>query len=352
MLFDLRPKRRREEIFDREKEFKEIEQSLSSYPMVLILGIRRVGKSSILQAYLNENPGILIDCRELYAESGHLTKDDLIRELQSKAGTLRRITSKFKISLNLRFLNIEPRETSLREVFKELDRIGRETGKFIIAFDEAQYLRFYGSRGGKELLALFAYAYDNLPNLRLVLTGSEIGLLHDFLDITNYESPLYGRPAGEIIVEPFNRETSFEFLKSGFEEAGINVDEKEIESAVELLDGVPGWLVTFGVEYLREKDFEKAIQRTFEIARGLLMGELKELRGRSPRYIEILKAIALGYNRWSLIRDYLRVRGDRIPDPRLYALIENLKKMSWISEENETYRITDPVVATVLKNPK
>jgi len=352
MLFDLRPKRRREEIFDREKEFKELEKSLSTYPVTLILGIRRVGKSSILQAYLNENPGILIDCRELYAESGHLTKEDLIKELQSKAGLLEKITSKFKISLDLKFMTIEPRESSLREVFKELNKIGEELGRFVIAFDEAQYLRFYGSRGGKELLALFAYAYDNLPNLRLILTGSEIGLLHDFLDITNYESPLYGRPVGEIIVEPFNRETSFEFLKHGFKEAGAEISEEEIKKAVGLLDGVPGWLVTFGVEYLKDKDFEKAIQRTFKIARGLVIGELKELERRSPRYVEILNAIALGYSRWSLIRDYLRVRGDRIPEPRLYTLLENLKKMSWIIEENETYKIIDPVVATVLKNPK
>jgi len=350
VLFDLRPKNRREEIFDREKEFKDLEKSVEVYPMTIILGIRRVGKSSILRAYLNENPGILIDCRNLYAESGYLTKEDLIRNLQSKAGLLNKITSKFKISVNLKFLTIEPGELSLREIFEELNRIGEKTGKFIIAFDEAQYLRFYGSRGGRELLALFAYAYDNLPNLRLILTGSEIGLLHDFLSITNYESSLYGRPGGEIIMKPFDKKTSIEFLKYGFNEAKVEIDEEEIKKAVEILDGVPGWLVIFGVEYLKNGNFEKAIQRTFEIARGLVVGELKELKKRSPRYVEILKSIALGYNRWSLIRDYLKVRGDNISDPRLYALIENLKKMSWIVEEDERYKIADPVVATMLKS--
>lgn len=43
------------------------------YPLTLLLGIRRAGKSSILRAYLNENLGILIDCRELYAERGYIT---------------------------------------------------------------------------------------------------------------------------------------------------------------------------------------------------------------------------------------------------------------------------------------
>ena len=186
--------------------------------------------------------------------------------------------------------------------------------------------------------------------MRIILTGSEVGLLHDFLKITDYESPLYGRIAGEVVVEPFDRETSIEFLRQGFREARFTVPEREIKDAVELLDGVPGWLVIFGVEYLREGGFQRAIERTLEVARGLVMGELEELRRRSPRYVDILRAIALGYNRWSLIRDYLAVRGTRVPDPRLYALLKNLKKMSWITEEESIYRITDPVVATVLRD--
>lgn len=350
MLFDLRPKTRREDIFDREREFRELEKSLETYPITLLLGIRRVGKSSILRAYLNERPGVLIDCRELYAERGHLTREELVRELQSRVSLLGKLTSRFKVSLSLKFLTLEPRELSLREVFRELNDLGEKLGGFIIAFDEAQYLRFYGSRGGKELLALFAHAYDSLPNLRIILTGSEVGLLHDFLKITDYESPLYGRIAGEVVVEPFDRETSIEFLRQGFREARFNVPEREIEDAVELLDGVPGWLVIFGVEYLREGGFQRAIERTLEVARGLVMGELEELRRRSPRYVDILRAIALGYNRWSLIRDYLAVRGAKIPDPRLYALLGNLKKMSWVTEEGDIYRITDPVVATVLRD--
>ncbi|WP_297523746.1 ATP-binding protein, partial [Thermococcus sp.] len=317
MLFDLRPKQRREDIFDREREFEELEKSVETYPLSLLLGIRRVGKSSILRAYLSVNPGILIDCRELYAESGHITKEDLIRELQLKGTILQRLLSKFRISLDLKFLRLEPKEASLREIFRELNEIGEKTGKFVIAFDEAQYLRFYGSRGGKELLALFAHAYDSLPNLRIILTGSEVGLLHDFLGIDDYESPLYGRIAGEVYVEPFTPDVSKEFLKTGFREAGVEVSGDIVNRAVETLDGIPGWLVLFGVEYLRSGDFEEAIERTLETARGLILGELKELERRAPRYVEILRGIALGYNRWSLLRDYLNVKGMRTPEPRL-----------------------------------
>jgi len=45
VLFDLRPKQRREDIFDRKKEFEELERSISTYPMTLLLGIRRLAKA-------------------------------------------------------------------------------------------------------------------------------------------------------------------------------------------------------------------------------------------------------------------------------------------------------------------
>ena len=348
MLFDLRPKEKREDIFDREREFRELEKSVERYPITLLLGIRRVGKSSILRAYLNENPGILIDCRELYAERSHITKDDLIKELQSKGSLLQRISSRFRVKLNMRFLEVEPREVQLRDVFRELDKIGKKTGKFIIAFDEAQYLRFYGSRGGRELLALFAHAYDSLPNLRIVLTGSEVGLLHDFLGINDYESPLYGRVGGEVYVRPFDKEASKAFLRAGFEEAGIEVPAEDIERAVSVLDGIPGWLVLFGVKYLEKGDFDNALKASLEVARALVLGEMSELERRSRRYTQILRAIALGYDRWSLIREYLAVKGMKTPEPRLYELLKNLKKMGWIEERNERYFLTDPIVGLIL----
>jgi len=272
-----------------------------------------------------------------------------MREIQSKREPLQRTLARFRVKLNLRFLEIEPEEASLREVFRELNEVGEKTGRFITAFDEAQYLRFYGSRGGKELLALFAHAYDSLPNLRIILTGSEVGLLHDFLGIDDYESPLYGRVGGEIYVRPFDEKTSKAFLRAGFKEAGLDVPGDIIDRAGSVLDGIPEWLVLFGVKYLEARDFEKAMGATLNVAKGLLFGELGELERRSRRYMGILRAIALGYNRWSLIRDYLAVKGMRTPEPRLYELLKNLKKMGWADEENGAYKLTDPVVKLILR---
>ncbi len=47
----------------------------------------------------------------------------------------------------------------------------------MIVFEEAQYLRYSRINFG----SLLAYIYDNLLYLTVILTGSEVGLLHDFL---------------------------------------------------------------------------------------------------------------------------------------------------------------------------
>jgi len=39
----------------------------------------------------------------------------------------------------------------------------------------------------------------------------------------------------------------------------------------------------------------------------------------------------------------------KTPEPRLYELLKNLKKMGWVGEENGEYKLTDPVVGIVLR---
>ncbi|EEB73478.1 ATP-binding protein [Thermococcus sp. AM4] len=355
MLFDPRPKKRREELFDREKEIEELLNTRE--PLTLLLGIRRVGKSSLLRVTLNEvENGVYIDARKMYFDSGGwITSESLIREFERALNSLRgSVRGKvFETLGHVRGVSISglklelSRDARLSEVLEALNDVGA-----VIGVDEAQYLRFYGSRGGREFLALLAYAYDNLDNLRFVLSGSEVGLLHDFVGIDDYESPLYGRSHGEVVLRPFPRELSVEFLRRGFTEVGVDASDELIERAVEFLDGVPGWLVEFGRKYSETKDFEGSLEYVFRQARGFLKGELRELERRSPRYILILEAIARGQDRWELIRDYLALRGHNVPKSRLAELIRNLEKMSWIeadfSSGRKRYRIIDPVIERVL----
>ncbi|WP_335343153.1 AAA family ATPase [Pyrococcus kukulkanii] len=331
---------------------EELIKATKRYPLTLLLGIRRIGKSSILRVALDELNGIYIDARELYFESGgwisssslkkaierslNATKPKWRRELANTLGRIEGVkVSGVEIKLS--------RESYLTDVLLSLNEIGA-----VIAIDEAQYLRFYGARGGKEFLALVAYAYDNLENLSFILSGSEVGLLHDFLGTGDYNSPLYGRAYEEITVEPFSRDLSKEFLRRGFKEAGVKISEEEIEKAVNFLDGIPGWLVEFGYSYIHTKSFEEAMEKVLKKAEAMILGEVKELEKKSPRYSLILKAISLGLDRWKLIKEYIEVRAGEVPNSRLANLLKNLEKMGWIRKEKGRYRIIDPVVREVI----
>jgi len=328
---------------------------MEEYPITVLIGIRRVGKSSLLRAALNElsGLGLYLDARRLYAAGGGtispaVLMDEIGKVLLGKGrfGFLSGIKLE---SVNLAGIRLKPRETTIMDVLELLNGLGEKFGRVVLAFDEAQYLRFYGPRGGKDLLAGIAYAYDSLPNLGFVFTGSEVGLLHDFIGIDDYSSPLFGRVYEEVEVKPFLRELSEAFLRAGFEEVGLKVPEEEIKRAVDELDGIPGWLVEFGFNYWKGESFARAMEGTVERARTMIREELLELEKRSPRYSLILRAVAMGLSRWREVKDYVEAKNGPVTNARLSALLKNLEKMGWVMKENGEYRIIDPLVEKILK---
>ncbi len=123
----------------------------------------------------------------------------------------------------------------------------------------------------------------------------------------------------------------------------MSVPKEEIETAVEELDGIPGWLVEFGFHY------ERALDMTMRKARALIREELLELEKRSGRYSLILHAMAMGLTSWGMIKEYVEAKAGPVTNARLSGLLRNLKKMGWITRENRKYRIIDPTVERVLR---
>jgi AAA+ ATPase superfamily predicted ATPase len=70
MLFDPRPKSQRSALFDRDEEIKELKESVARSPLTFLLGIRRIGKTSVLKVALNEPkaPYVYLDLRILEEE--------------------------------------------------------------------------------------------------------------------------------------------------------------------------------------------------------------------------------------------------------------------------------------------
>ncbi len=342
MLFDERPKERREDLYDRERELEDLKKNIGR-PLIVLTGIRRIGKTSVLRVALNEldRPKVIIDARGLPENYGRLHLYSKLAEALSKSDN--RILRVLKRVKGVNILGVEVEITwkgrnmlVLTDLFDALDDIGA-----VIAIDEAQNLRGPLSR---EFIEAIAHAYDYCRNLTFILTGSEVGLLYDFLKIDDPVSPLYGRYYIEIKLERFSRRDSLRFLEQGFSEAGKSVPREIIERAVDLLDGIPGWLTFYGAKCLRGDCDPRSV---LEIAVNTALRELDNLLKNKPvRYRYVLKAIAEGRTSWNEVRRYLeQVEGKTISKSILHRVLRTLEKMSIIRE----YSFLDPVYREAAK---
>ena len=368
MLFSIAPKKKKSDLFNRESEYKKLEKDVQTGRIILLDGLRRIGKTSLLKVFLNENDyfNIMIDCRA-FEKNYRINKREFKRAIseeidkQIKASKFKKLLQNFSelgigeitIRLNSKLHTSDP---NLSEILTELNTVmEKKEKKFIIAFDEAQFLRFYG-KGGHELLQMLAYAYDNLDNILFILTGSEVGLLHDFLNVEDPDAPLYGRYINEITLKRFEKTKSIEFLKQGFAESNIKISDEEILKVVEKLDGIVGYLTMFGYGAITESDFDlkSNLFRTSEMAEKIVKKEVKTLIAKSPNYGYVLNAIAYGMNRYSKVKKYIDNNFTEISDTTLSKILLSLKKQSFIDFEynksQKLYFFPDPVIANVCED--
>lgn len=186
-----------------------------------------------------------------------------------------------------------------------------------------------------------AYAYDNLANVTFIVAGSEVGMLRDFLDVENPNSPLFGRYIHEIAVDRFSRELSREFLIRGFREEGLEPPMDAIDQAIDLFDGIVGWLVLFGKSYV------DGVRRFEDIKEAAVKLAMEELGRLSDRERWVLKAIAANNKSWGAVRQYVAERyGVVLPKSTLTRIISKLERMSIIRD----YEFQDPIYREAAKH--
>ena len=364
MLFDLRPKEDKKELFGREQELKKLLAALTSdCPLILLLGIRRVGKTSLLKVALKEcgQPHIYLDLRTL-AEEGY-SKVVLYRLLSEELSHLRPATKLRELLRTIRGIGVYGVKVeldwgrggaALSSLFKALNEWAKEKKKYLImALDEAQLLRcLTGGKGRIDFKSLLAYSYDNLSNLKFILTGSEVGLLMDFIGADDPKSPLYGRYREEVILERFDRRTSIEFLKAGFKERGLKVGADVLRKVVEKLDGIVGWLTYYGYEAVKRRSLDDGlVEEVFTEAKKIAEKEVEKVVQRSRHYRFVLKALGLGDKRWTEVKRTVEAwHGRPISNTHLTRLLEGLAKLGMVEKLNGSYHITDPIIRGVAKD--
>jgi len=367
MYFDLRPKTRLKDFYNREKELKELLRSIKEKdPLILVLGLRRYGKTSLVLTCLEEYkiPYIYLNCRLLPSLGPVSPKDLALLLTESFNKFLKRRKKYFKrikellerieeISIAGFEVRVKAPKAGYQTVVKILNSINELNEHIVIVVDEAQELRRLARY---RFDALLAYTYDHLPNITVVLTGSEIGLLYKLIHKEDPEAPLYGRAYHEIVLKPLTKEQSKDFLIKGFKQKGLNPPNWFINTAVKKLNGVIGWLSYLGYHTSKQRKFsQKTIEKTLQEASKIALAELERFLALRPlarkRYTTLLKEIALLEKAsWSKLYKLTQAEIGKIPKPTFNQLLRKLLEANLITKENNKYKITDPVLQYALKH--
>ncbi|MGC8674778.1 AAA family ATPase [Fervidicoccus sp.] len=357
MLFDPRPKVNKKDLYDFEKEFEFLKKNIGE-PLLVVSGLRRTGKTSLILSTLNDSdiPYVFFDMRSMpnsRRDLYHLLSEgltDFLTRISNKEKFYKSLTKMLKL---IRGISVDGFEVSLSwgkdraslvEILRALDESCAEYGiKAVIVFDELQRVT---GKLSVELANAIAYSYDHLRNLSFIVSGSEMGVLYRFFDEPN--APLYGRAYLEVKTRRLDKEKSIDFLKRGFEESKIRVNDEELEAAVDKLDGIIGWLTYYGYSRtMQNRDFESIWREAVTMARQELENFLKN-RVSAERYRAVLKFLANGEREWKELKKKMEDLEGRVLSERvLYDILITLRKYSIIDDQNN---FLDPLAEEAAKN--
>jgi AAA+ ATPase superfamily predicted ATPase len=321
-----------------EAELRELSDGLKWEKLVIVTGLRRYGKTSLILTYLNEEKldNIFLDCRLL--PPGMISMGSFLELLEAeltRKSWARRILSRVE-GISISEIGIRFKERDLNSLISALHAL---EGK-ILVIDEAQELR----RSRHRFDSIIAYAYDHL-DLKIILSGSQVGLLYRFLRVDDPEAPLYGRPFKEVRMRKLSDEEAMDFLRKGFEQAGMKVSDDILEEA-RRFDGIIGWLTYFGFSMISNRESVEIIERrASKLAISELEHALRIYGLAEARYREALKVIAtLERARWTQIKRGIEARIGKIPSNTLSSILSNLVDSGFLEKTEEGYKIADPVL--------
>lgn len=336
MLFDLKPKEDIKDFFGYREELRILINHLKdkNTRIILVRGLRRTGKSSLTRVALREAKvkSIIIDARELVSLSRKSFENKILEKLKKSKSLPEKLLEKISgVDVGIR-LNIK-NEQNLWDILK--------AWPITIVADEVQMLK------GTGVEAFFAALYDN-TDCKVIMTGSEIGLIDDFVGKNNPKAPLFGRAYSEIKMHSLEREQSKEFLRKGFVQLNKSVNEETLEKVVNELDGIIGWLTLFGNNTNQTKE-EIALKETVNQGKQLVYSEFETFLGSrisaKLRYTALIKIISLDETSWSNLKTRLQLElNQEISDPQFTNYLDSLMSYGFIVNIEGKYSISDPLL--------
>jgi len=330
-LFDTKPKTDPKFLYGREKELELLVQYLKQKDWIVLLGPRRIGKTSLAKCAVTKlgYKSVLIDARE-----NNNFEESLIKSLKTYESSINveaevkipRLPVSLKIDYNRKFSS------------QDLDILLKKIGRLIILVDEAQWLH-----NPRRVNMLLSYLYDRYyDKITFIITGSMIGVMKSIVD-PGARSPLYGRAITKMEVKRWASSVSIGFLKSGTREVGLEMDDKTAVLIEDKLDGLPGWLTLFGYNYSHMKNPNAALTETIKEAKKVVSEEMKSIGD-----------LGIGLERLSIILKELAKQPMRFTDlsnstgfsnPVLSRHIGTLERLGYIEKDkDDKYLISDPIL--------
>ena len=261
--------------------------------LIILYGRRRIGKTYLLQKFLSEVGGLY-----LLAEESETILEDF-------SG---RLADYFDDPL----LRENPLQT-WRAFFTYL--AGKSSKRLVVIIDEVQYI----AKSHRDFLSVLQKYWDmhlSKTNIMLILCGSLVSFMEGILSA---KSPIYGRRTGAWKVAEMDFFNVRDFHPLSTEEAiyvysvfgGVPQYWADYNPQLDFWDNLRVLLLSRGAKYYDEPKY-------------LLKQELRDV----SRYFSILRAIALGYNRFGQIADKARVEVNS-----LGKYLTVLEEMGYVGEE-------------------
>ena len=256
----------------RDKELKELDKLYNSdkFEFVVIYGRRRVGKTALINRFLENKSGIYFTGVESNEKQNLENISKCIIEFSSGIPTETSFAS-FQVALEY--------------VFKLA-----QNERVILTIDEYPYV----ARASKSLastLQLLIDKYKDSSKLMLILCGSSMSYMED--NVLAYKAPLYGRRTAQMKIIPFDFEESCRYFSE------LSNEDKA------LMYGIVGGTPQYLLQMSDKMSIEENIKNTYLNPMSFLYEEPNNLLKQEVRepaiYTAIITAIATGYSRMSEI---------------------------------------------------
>ena len=256
----------------REKELNALEKLYLSdkFEFVVIYGRRRVGKTALINHFIDDKKSIYFMGVESNAKQNLENLSKSILEFSSGIQTETYFPSY---------------QAALEYVFQLAER-----ERVVLAIDEYPYV----ARASKSLASTFQLLidkYKDTSKLMLILCGSSMSYMEDH--VLAYKAPLYGRRTAQMKIMPFDFEETCAYF--------TNLSDEDKALIYGIVGGTPQYLLqmsdTLSVEENIKNTYLNPMSFLYEEPVNLLKQEVRE----PAIYNAIITAIAMGHSRMSEI---------------------------------------------------